>query len=126
MNTRYADCRFILALMVALLVGSVISLLAYPPDVGTIETVALFNGAALETPESIAILPNGTKYISLALTGESRTITSDGTQSTHAMLPIDEPHSPYFGFIAIMGAIEQDPDGNRMRLHLEVPGWPKP
>ena len=71
MNTRYADCRFILALMVALLAGSATSLLARPLAVGTIETTASFNAAALETPESIAILPDGKKYISLALTGRS-------------------------------------------------------
>ena len=50
MNTRYADGRFILALMVALLMGSAISLLAHPPDAGTVETIALFDAAKLETP----------------------------------------------------------------------------
>ena len=112
MNTRYADGRFILALTVALLAGSALSLLANLPDAVTVETVALFDAAALETPESIAILPDGTKYISLALTGEIRTIAPDGTQSTHAMLPIGVPLTQCFGFIAIMGGIEQDHDGN--------------
>ena len=112
MNTRYADGRFILALMVALLAGSATSLLAHPPDVGTVETIALFNAAALETPESIAILPDGTKYISLALTGEIRTIAPDGTQSTHAVLPIGAPLTPCFGFLAGMTGLEQDYDGN--------------
>ncbi len=69
MNSRYADWRFMLALTMALLAGSALSLLAHPPDVGTVETVALFNAAALEAPESIAILPDGTQYISLARTG---------------------------------------------------------
>src|SRR5215510_9633210 len=112
MNSRYADGRFILALTVALLTGSALSLLAHPPDAGTIETVVLFNAEALETPERIAIFPDGTKYISLARTGEIRKIAPDGTQSIHAMLPIDKPHSPCFGFIALMGGIEQDHDGN--------------
>ena len=112
MNTRYADGRFILALTVALLAGSATSLLAHPPDAGTVETIALFDAAVLEDPESIAILPDGTKYISLALTGEIRKIAPDGTQSTHAVLPIGAPLTPCFGFIAIMGALEQDHDGN--------------
>lgn len=109
MHTRYADSRCILALTVALLAASAISLLAHPP---TVETVALFNAAALETPKSLAILPDGTKYISLARTGEIRKIAPDGTQSTHAMLPIATLHSPCFGFIAITGGITQDHEGN--------------
>jgi hypothetical protein len=78
MNTRYADGRFILALTVALLTGSAISLLAHPPDAGTVKMIAWFDAAKLETPESIAILPDGTKYISLALTGEIRKIAPVG------------------------------------------------
>jgi len=112
MNIRYGDGRFILALTVALLAGSAISLRTDPPDAGTVETVALFNAAAFETPKSLVILPDGTKYISLARTGEIRKIALDGTQSTHAMLPIDKLHSPCFGFIAITGGIEQDHEGN--------------
>lgn len=101
-----------LMLTVALLAGSATSLLAHPPDAGTVETIALFNAAALETPESIAILPDGTKYISLALTGEIRKIAPDGTQSTHAVLPIGVPLTPCFGFLAGMTGLEQDHDGN--------------
>ena len=112
MHARYADGRFILALTVALLAGNALSLRAHPLEVGTVETVALFNAAALETPERIAILPDGTKYISLARIGEIRKIAPDGTQSIHARLPIDKPHSPCFGFIATMGGLEQDHDGN--------------
>ena len=112
MHERYADGRFILALTVALLAGNALSLRAHPLDVGMVETIALFNAAALETPERIAILPDGTKYISLARIGEIRKIAPDGTQSIHARLPMDEPHSPCFGFIATMGGLEQDHDGN--------------
>jgi sugar lactone lactonase YvrE len=97
---------------VALLAGGATSLPAHPPDAGTVETIALFDATVLETPESIAILPDGTKYISLALTGEIRKIAPDGTQSTHAWLPIGMPLTPCFGFLAGITGLEQDHDGN--------------
>jgi hypothetical protein len=56
-----------------------------------VETVALFDADALETPESIAIDNHNNKYISLALTGEIREIAPDGTQSTFAKLPLGAP-----------------------------------
>lgn len=53
-----------------------------------ISTVALFDAANLETPESIAIDADDNKYVSLALTGEIRKISPQGQQSTYASLPL--------------------------------------
>jgi sugar lactone lactonase YvrE len=78
----------------------------------TVETVALFNPLTPDAPESIVIDHQGNKFISMALTGEIRKIAADGTQSTHAMLPIGvftfEPPNPPSG---IMGALALDNDG---------------
>lgn len=77
-------------------------LLAHPPDAGTVSTVILFNPAALETPESIAIDRKGNTYISLALTGEVRKIAANGTQSTLALFPIGPPLTfcgPFFNAV---------------------------
>jgi len=76
-----------------------------PPPVGTLETLFLFNAAALETPESVIFDQDGNVYLSLALTGEIRKITPNGTQSTLAFLPIGVPLTPCFGFLAIQGAL---------------------
>ena len=46
----------------------------------SVETVALFDAGALETPENIAIDKRNNKYLSLALTGEIRKIAPDGTR----------------------------------------------
>ena len=59
--------------------------------VQTVETVALFDANALETPENIVIDNHNNKYISLALTGEIRKIAPDGTQSTFANFPLGAP-----------------------------------
>jgi len=85
---------------------------AHPPDAGRVETLALFDAAALEAPESIAIDRDGTIYISLALTGEIRRIAPDGAQSTHAVLPIGPPLTPCGSFIGILGGLVLDDDGN--------------
>ncbi|HEX4954063.1 MAG TPA: hypothetical protein VF017_11790 [Thermoanaerobaculia bacterium] len=98
------------ALAVTLLNPS--SLAAHPPDAGTVETVALFNALALETPESIAEDRDGSFFISMALTGEIRRIAPDGTQSTHALLPIGPPLTPCHGLFGIMGALTLDRHGN--------------
>src|SRR5262245_17184164 len=52
-----------------------------------VETVALFNPMAPDTPESIVIDRQGNKFISMALTGEIRKIAPNGVQTTHAKLP---------------------------------------
>jgi sugar lactone lactonase YvrE len=77
-------------------------LFAHPPDAGSVATVILFNPAALETPESIAIDRKGNTYVSLALTGEIRKIAANGTQSTLAVLPIGPPLTicgPFFNAV---------------------------
>ncbi len=74
-----------------------------------VETVALFNPLTPDTPESIVIDHQGNKFISMALTGEIRKIAADGTQSTHAALPVG-----VFSFMpigGIMGALALDKDG---------------
>lgn len=77
-------------------------------------TVALFNPAAFETPESVQFDRHGAAYVSMALTGEVRKIAPDGTQTTLAFLPIRpdvQPCGNAFG-LPIMGAIALDHQGN--------------
>jgi sugar lactone lactonase YvrE len=59
-----------------------------PPQ---LETIALFDPAAAETPENLAIDSSDNIYVNLALTGEIRRIAPDGTQSTFAQLPLGGP-----------------------------------
>ncbi len=56
-----------------------------------IETVALFDAVAFETPESIVFDRRDNAYISLALTGEIRKVAPDATMSSLAFLPIGAP-----------------------------------
>jgi sugar lactone lactonase YvrE len=80
---------------------------------GPVEVVAAFDASKLETPESVAIDYKGNRYVSLNLTGEIRKIAPDGTQSTHALLPMGAPPlTPCFGFIPIMGALAIDYQAN--------------
>jgi len=79
-----------------------------------VETVALFNPNAFETPEAIQFDRRGNAYISMALTGEVRKIAPDGTQTTLAFLPIRpdvQPCGNSFG-LPIMGALALDHQGN--------------
>lgn len=98
-----------LALLLALAPAAA---LAHRPDAGTVETVALFDPAKLETPESIAIDVKGNIYISLALTGEIRKIAPDGTQSTLALLPIGPPLTFCGPFFNAVTGITLDRHGN--------------
>ena len=79
--------------MVRKIVPGVLALLlaAAPSASAQVETVALFNPSLFETPESIAIDHDNNKYVSLALTGEIRKITPDGTQSTYVTPPLGAP-----------------------------------
>lgn len=82
--------------------------------VGGVETVALFNPAAFETPESIQFDRHGNAYISMALTGEVRKIAPDGAQTTLAFLPVRPDVVPCqngFG-LPLMGGIALDHQGN--------------
>ncbi|MEM8996714.1 MAG: hypothetical protein AAGF23_18155 [Acidobacteriota bacterium] len=58
------------------------------------ETLAIFNSLALETPQSIVIDRQGNRYISFLFNGEIRKITPEGDQSTLAVLPIGTPGVP--------------------------------
>jgi len=81
---------------------------AQPP---ALETLASFDAAQLETPESLVFDRHGNLFISLALTGEIRRIAPDGTQSTFAQLPLGPPLTPCGGFVTIMGALAIDQHG---------------
>ncbi len=79
-----------------------------------LSTVALFNPAAFETPESVQFDRHGNAYISMALTGEVRKVAPDGAQTTLAFLPIRPDFQPCgnsFG-LPIMGSIALDRQGN--------------
>jgi sugar lactone lactonase YvrE len=78
------------------------------------ETVALFNPAAFETPESLQIDRRGNTYISMALTGEIRKIAPNGTQSSLAFLPIRPDVQPCGNSLGvpIMGGLALDHHGN--------------
>lgn len=106
--------RLLFGIAALALLGLVLAapLAAHPPGAGTVETLYLFNPAALETPESVQVTRGGTIYLTLALTGEVRKIAPDGTQSTLAILPIGPPLSPCFGFFGILGAIGIDKHNN--------------
>ena len=79
-----------------------------------LSTVALFNPAAFEAPESVQFDRHGNAYVSLALTGELRKIAPDGTQTSLAFLPIHPevvPCGNAFG-LPIMGSVALDHQGN--------------
>ena len=88
--------------------------LAAGASAADLSTVALFNPAAFETPESVQFDRHGNAYISMALTGEVRKLAPDGTQTTLAFLPIRpdvQPCGNAFG-LPIAGAIALDHQGN--------------
>ncbi|SRR6266536_3655703 len=86
---------------------------AHPDAQEPVETVALFDAGALETPENIAIDNHNNKYVSLALTGEIREIAPDGTQSTFAKLPLGAPPLTFCGpFFAGLTGITLDEHDN--------------
>ena len=90
------------------------TLLAHPPDVGTLETLVSFNPQALETPESLVVDRSGTIYISLALTGEIRKIAPNGAQTTLITLPIGPPLTVCGPFFAGVTGIAQDPENGTL------------
>lgn len=103
---------FALLAVFSTLIVSAGPLAAHPPDAGEVETVALFDSALLETPESIVIERDGTQFISMALTGEIRRIDRHGNQSTLAFLPIGPPLIPCGVFIPVLGALTLDRNGD--------------
>ena len=111
--------RYLKSLVIALVLlftmwAGAAAVLAQSGSAQGLETVALFNPAAFETPESIQIDRRGNIYISMALTGEIRKIAPNGTQSSLAFLPIRpdvQPCGNSLGF-PIMGGIALDHQGN--------------
>src|SRR5215475_10081160 len=103
----------VLSLLITVWAGAA-PVMAQSVSAQVVETVALFNPAALETPESIQIDRRGNTYISLALTGEIRKIAPNGTQSSLAFLPIRPDVQPCRNSLGvpIMGSIALDHQGN--------------
>jgi sugar lactone lactonase YvrE len=64
------------------------TLVAASASATEVETIALFDFAASERPESTQVDRHGHVYVSLAPLGEIRKIAPDGTQSTLALLPL--------------------------------------
>lgn len=73
------------------LISVLLTVIALPLQAGTIETVALFDPMAGETPESIVFDRNDNAYISLAFTGEIRRVSPTGEMSTVAFVPLGAP-----------------------------------
>lgn len=111
---KFAKVAVVASLLISLTVcavgGAFSGYHAFEPA-PVVETVALFNPLTPDTPESIVIDHKGNKFISMALTGEIRKIAADGTQSTHAVLPVGvfsfEPPNPPIGAITAM-ALDND------------------
>lgn len=89
--------------LAALALALILAALAAPAPAATaVSTVALFDPAELETPESLVFDRAGNLLVSLALAGEIRKIAPDGTQSTLAVLPIGPPVTfcgPFFNAV---------------------------
>ena len=119
LNHNQTVRRYLKSLVIALVSlftmwAGAAAVLAQSGSAQGVETVALFNPAAFETPESIQIDRRGNTYISMALTGEIRKIAPNGTQSSLAFLPIRpdvQPCGNSLGF-PIMGGIALDHQGN--------------
>jgi sugar lactone lactonase YvrE len=79
-----------------------------------VETVALFDPAVLETPESIQIDRHGNIYVSFLLTGEIRKIAPNGMQSTLAFLPLHPEIQPCQNSVGVptLQGIALDHQGN--------------
>jgi hypothetical protein len=108
--------KMTLILLLAVLAPA--TLLAHPPDVGTLETLVSFNPQALETPESLVVERSGTIYISLAITGEIRKIAANGAQSSLITLPIGPPLTvcgPFFGGLT---GIAQDSESGTLYANV--------
>jgi hypothetical protein len=104
-----------------------------------VETVALFNPLAFETPESVQFDRHGNAYISMALTGEIRKIAPGGVLEVvlEGADRLDGPTAAAFG----VGADNKNlyitnaafpffpgPDPRRpslLRLHVGIPGQPR-
>lgn len=105
---RWKLCSAMLVVALAASLSFSADVFACWPQPGELEKIVSFDPDAIETPESVAVDFFGNKYISLSLTGEIRKIAPNGTQSTLAVLPIGEPLTPCYGFMAIMGALAID------------------
>jgi hypothetical protein len=86
--------RTLLHTLLLVLLAVVFILIAASAPAAEVKTIALFDPAVPETPESIQVDRHGHVYISLNLTGEIRKIAPDGVQSTLARLPLHPEIQP--------------------------------
>jgi hypothetical protein len=74
-------------------------------SLGDVEVIASFNAAFGETPESVALDRENNAFISMALTGEIRKISTVGVQSTLTWIPLGQcapnPFPPILGALAV-------------------------
>jgi hypothetical protein len=85
--------------------GRCLPLVAASASASRVKTVALFDHAAFETPESVQIDRHGNAYVSLASSGEIRKIAPDGTQSTLALLPLHPDVQPCQNAVGAAGLV---------------------
>jgi hypothetical protein len=90
------------------------TLIAASASATRVETIALFDHAAFETPESVQVDRHGNVYVSLASTGEIRKIAPDGTRSPLALLPLHPEIQPCQNAVgaAFIAGIALDHQGN--------------
>jgi hypothetical protein len=72
---------------------------------GDVQTIATFNAAFGQTPESVALDRDNNAFISMALSGEIWKVTPVGTVSTLASIPLGQcapnPFPPILGALAV-------------------------
>ncbi len=99
--------RALLTILTTTLLTTQASASASASEGPELDVIATFDPAQGDTPESLVIDSCNNLYVSMALSGEIRKIAPDGTESTHAVLPIGGPFDPTT-FSGIMGAMVID------------------
>ncbi|MEM6289741.1 MAG: hypothetical protein AAGA54_00705 [Myxococcota bacterium] len=94
-------------LLFTVLTATLLSAQARADEGPELDVIATFDPDQGDTPESLVIDSANNVYVSMALTGEIRKLAPDGTESTHAVLPIGGPFDPTT-FSGIMGAMVID------------------
>jgi sugar lactone lactonase YvrE len=84
--------------------ASLLLVLAAGAAAAALQTVVAFDPGTGQTPENLAIAPDGTIYVSLAFASEIRRIAPDGSQATLTM--------PTSGGITVGVAIDRHHDGD--------------
>lgn len=105
------DKRSSLVLSAALFTAGIAAPSTALADELTVEPVASYNPAALQTPESLDTDWAGNVYVSLALTGQISKIDPWGNEEIIAQLPIAAPLEECHGFVAGQTALTHTPWG---------------